>query len=134
MSDKPKPSQTLADGEKLQINTNKVNSAQENNSQNKSLIQCPEKQCYSRDMIVIETEKDGMMKQTIVNSMVNWRRSLSRDDNSHVIRWLISCTIFMSQTLLILTGVKTLKMMVHFYLRYRILFSQTDLVSIINAT
>ena len=96
--------------------------------QSKPLLDYNEKQCYSKDMertIVVESEMREVSKET-PNTNANWSSNHSNNDRSDR---LFSCIILTSQTLLVITGVQTLKMMLHFFLKYRILFCHKDLVS-----
>ena len=98
--------------------------------QSKPLLDYNEKQCYNKDMertVVAKSEMHEVpQSRGAPNTNANWSLNRSISDRSDR---LLSCIILTSQTLLVITGVQTLKMMLHFFLKYRILFCHKDLVS-----
>ena len=76
--------------------------------------------------IVVESEMHEVAKSETPDINANWSFNRSNSDRSDR---LLSFIILTSHTLLVITGVQTLKMMLHFFLKYRILFCHKDLVS-----
>ena len=61
--------------------------------------------------------------------LVQNKNQWATDDNCDQPNKLLQWTLCVSQIFLILVGVHALKMMLHFYLQYKVLFCQKDLVS-----
>ena len=125
----PPPTVCNTEGEQLDKHKGSYDCGNDSSYQSKPLLDYNEKQCYSKDVertIVVESEMHEVFKAETSNTSENWSLNRSNSDRSDK---LLSCIILTSQTLLVITGVQTLKMMLHFFLKYRILFCHKDLVS-----
>ena len=125
-----KPLHNRCDTKKEQAEKHKVVNETASSYQAKPLLDSNDKQCYIKDIkrtIVIEYDLHEVHKAETANTNnTNWSLKHSNSSRSDQ---LLSCIILTSQTLLVITGVQTLKMLLHFFLKYNILFCQRDLVS-----
>ena len=125
----PPATACYTEGEQLDKHKSSFDCENDSSYQSKPLLDYNEKQCYRKDIertIAVESEMHEVSRAQTPDINANWSLNRSNSDRSDR---LLSFIILTSQTLLVITGVQTLKMMLHFFLKYRILFCHKDLVS-----